>query len=78
MIDDNEQRQQGEATPRLQPISFFSIGGSGSGALGATRKSGLGIGSFLDQDASGGLTPAKKSHEMTNPTQTTKPNSNTM
>src|SRR5580698_10248304 len=29
--------------PRLQPISFFSIGKSGSGALVASRKSGWGI-----------------------------------
>ena len=47
--------------------------------MGARRlaKSGLGIGISLDQDASGGLTPPKKSREMTNPAQTTNPNRDT-
>ena len=60
VIDDNEQREQCEPGAGLQPISFFSIGSSGSGMLVASCKSVLGIGSLRNQDASGGLTPAKK------------------
>ncbi len=47
MIDDEENDEQRQAGPRLQLISFFSIGSSGSRALVASRKSGLGIASRL-------------------------------
>ena len=49
---------------------------SGADALGwlvttsVWTQSGLGIGDLVDHEANGGLTLAKKSHEMTNPTDT--------
>ena len=62
--------------PRLQPISFFSTGSSGS--TGALRNSSPiftcdMVCSFV-QLASGGLTPLKNSQEISKPTQITKPN----
>ena len=50
LIDDDRQREQREARAQVQPINFFSIGSSGSATLVASRKSGLGISSSLDQD----------------------------
>jgi len=64
-------------TPRLQPISFFSIGNSGS--VWRSLASSLMVGSLIllvlwFQPASGGLTPAKNTQEIASPTQMMKPN----
>ena len=62
--------------PRLQPISFFSTGRSGSACALRNSYSILmsDMMSSVAQLASGGFTPLKNSHEITNPTQITKPN----
>ena len=63
--------------PRLQPISFFSIGNSGSAVVLWSSfwiSSCDMVLSYDGQLANGGLMPLKNSQEMSSPTQITKPN----
>jgi hypothetical protein len=63
---------------RLQPMSFFSTGRSGSCAI--LPISSVSLGSCCDMGlssqpvTSGGLTPAKNMSEIASPTQITNPN----
>ncbi len=69
--------QQGHAdAENFQPISFFSIGSKGSTwvLFSSARRSESDMIAAPAQPASGGLMPAKNSHEISSPTQMMKPN----
>ena len=74
--DENNEEREAEAQAPAGELLFDREAEAPPGAFISSRKSGVGMG-IRPYEASGGLTPAKKSQDMMNPTQTTKPNSET-